>query len=178
MSTRENRGASPNTEGCPTQGTKTIFFLYLTAYFIHMAMCYLIADTNPIPSVVTISQWLRTTYENVGFHWSENAAPVICFGILSALVLNTARRGLEGLILGWPRYESHDKTTLVRSWIRALFYLALVFFALGAFGQKYSRPIDLFDIPLIATGTFLLLLIVNALDDAISSTFILFNRDK
>jgi hypothetical protein len=154
-----------------------IELLYILAFFVHILWCYFVANYGQISMLNNVTEWLTNIYGNIGFHWSGKMSYIISSGILSALITNAIRRALEGTILGWPRFRSHDINTLIRSWGRVILYVSFVFFGLGALGQnnsifleKYPTSLNSTGVLLISIETFLLGAIANPLDDAISAT--------
>lgn len=160
------------------KSNKKLESLYLWAFVVHVVWCFISANIDPFPIVKGFAEWLINTYHLIGFNWSSTGATVVAAGIVSAFSLNAIRRVIEGTMLGWPRFHHHDRNTFARSWIRAVAYLALVLFALGIFGEKYSKSLDMLDVLLVAIGTFLFGVLVNVLDDAISATVIVFKGVK
>ncbi len=58
-------------------------------------------------------------------------------------------------------------------------YGAMIYFAIGFFGEKYaSRPLDLINIFLIAVSTYIAGLLVDFLDDVISGFYFTVIGDK
>jgi hypothetical protein len=127
---------------------------------------------------MSITEWLKKVYGYIGLYWSGSEVYVVSAAISSALALNIIRRICEGALFGWSRFKLHDRNTLLISWIRSLFYVILVFFTLGVLGEKYSKTLDLVDIFFVANGTFLLGIIVNIIDDAISSTIVCLSKRR
>ena len=152
--------------------------MYLLTFVVHCGFCFFVTNTNSLAWVDVSTQWLAHAYGAVGFRWSGHGAYVVSAGALSALALNMARRAAEGLLLGWPRYRSHDRVTLVRSWVRAFLYMTMVIAALGFFGEKYSKLLSVIDVFLVCIGTFIFGLFVNVLDDAIASLLVFLNEGK
>lgn len=152
--------------------------LYVISFLIHVTWCFVVSIGYPFPILMNIVEPMAKGYSLVGFNWTGTGSVIVALGICSSLVLNILRRGIEGVFLGWPRYSSHTKHTLLRSWLRAAVYLVLAFFLVGVLGEKYRMTSSLIGISMIAIGTFIVGLIVNILDDAISATFIMVRKGK
>lgn len=161
-------------------------WLYVGALLLHLMWFFLVMTSEPITVVIDLSRWLVDSYSTLGFKWSLNdGSTFIAAGMLSAVFVNILRRVIEGVVLGWPRFNTYDMSTLRALIVRAIGYSLLCFLGLGAWGANVSEnfvkltrlvghPVNLnvIDIAVISVGTFLIGSLVNILDDAISSLVI------
>lgn len=152
--------------------------LYVISFLIHVAWCFVVSIGYPFQIVMNIVEPMAKGYSLLGFNWTGAGSAIVALGICSSLVLNILRRGIEGVLLGWPRYSSHTKHTFLRSWFRAVVYLALAFFLVGVLGEKYRMTSGLIGISMIAIGTYIVGLIANIFDDAISATVVMLGKEK
>ncbi|MDR2113045.1 MAG: hypothetical protein LBQ62_08120 [Candidatus Accumulibacter sp.] len=171
---------------------RIIGILYGVSLAVHSCVCFHIANTEPVSCLIGAAMYLLSIYENMGFHWSRDVAYLLSSGMISGIILNTVRRTVEGMVLGWPRFKDHDKSTFFRFWLRCLLWVGLAFFAFGAWGSNETRNFEklhaldaghelggTMHVFSIALASFIYGGVVNVIDDAISATyFILKRRDN
>lgn len=122
--------------------------------------------------VATITRLLVGAYEAIGFKWGGLSAYVVTAALISSFVANSVRRFLEGTLFGWPQFLEHDIYSLVRALSLIVGYGLMMYFVIGYFGEKYaSKTLDLIDIFLIASYTYIAGLLVDFVDDAFSAMF-------
>lgn len=144
-------------------GASVAIHIFLSCYFAWRQNLYLLGGP---------SELLASIYRSLGFAWDPAVAPIVSGSFILALILNIARRFTEGLLLGWPRFSAHDKSTMPRALLRSITYLFLSFIALGALGMNTAKISGFADVIFIAIGTYILGVIVNVIDDAISSVYV------
>lgn len=158
-------------------------WLYVGALLLHLIWFFWVISSAPIAVVIDFSHWLVDLYSAIGFKWTLNVgSTLIAAGMLSAVFVNILRRVIEGIVLGWPRFNVHDVSTLGAFTLRAIGYGLLCFLGLGSWGANVSEnfvkqtnlvghsvDLNLINIAVISVGTFLIGSFVNILDDVISS---------
>lgn len=167
----------------PTRVFAVTEWLYVWALLFHLAWVFWVVSSEHIVVVINLSRWLVNSYSAIGFKWSLNdGSSLIAAGMLSAVFVNVLRRLIEGVLLGWPRFNANDMSTSRVFILRSIGYGLLCFFGLGAWGANVSEKfvkltslvgntvnLSVIDIVAISFGTFLIGCFVNILDDAISS---------
>lgn len=144
--------------------------LYVLAFLLHVGWCYYIYFDGIPTSIIAISSWVTLQYASIGFDWPNHWAAFISSAVLSSLILNIVRRVVEGALFGWPRYSANNLQTLSYFAFRAIGYFVLFTLALGAYGAlKSSRILDGVGVAFLAVSTFIFGLLVNVIDDFISS---------
>jgi hypothetical protein len=144
--------------------------LYVLFFLVHATFCYY-TFFNGIPPIAGPTQsWISEKYALMGFDWSHEWAAPISLAVISSFILNAIRRGVEGWMLGWPRFSMNDSKTTLYFTIRATGYFVLVILVLGAYGELRSqRVMDGFEVAFLAIATFIFGLLINVIDDFISS---------
>lgn len=170
---------------------RTVGILYCVSFVIHLCACFYVANVEPMPWLSGISVYIFSIYENMGFHWSRDIAYLLSSGIVFGIVLNAVRRTAEGMLLGWPRFNNHDRHTFYKFWLRCMLWVGFVFLVFGAWGANYSRNFEklllldtsyefykIMNVTSIALFSFVLGAVVNSIDDAISATISILKECK
>lgn len=152
--------------------------LYAITISLHAGICVYLY-TNPLPAeLASISIWLPKLYSNIGFVWEGDFANQISLAVQFAFVFNFTRRFFEGVILGWPRFSFHDRSTFFRSFQRAICYSIFVFFVIGAWGDLRSNEGGVDSALLVSVTSFIFGSVVNIIDDFVSAVFVCFFSKK
>lgn len=144
---------------------------HATAFIVHLAFCAFLYFEE-LPSFIRpLCVWIVENYERIGFAWSVDKGLIIAAAMISGITINIARRIVEGMILGWPRFLDHTQHTSRYALMRGIIYVCFVIAALGAFGALNTSKLDgsLFGLFYVAFGTYVFGLVINVLDDAISA---------
>lgn len=91
--------------------------------------------------------------------------------------MNILRRAIESFALGWPRFKEHDRGTVAYSLLRMAFYLIFIFIAFGAFGKNIEELPRGMALGYIVVMTYIFGLLINVIDDGLSSVVAFFSRE-
>jgi len=154
--------------------------LFAVTFLIHFAWTTYASSKGNFVFIVDIKEIISSAfYSTLGFEWKGNGAYLVSAALVSSCITNTVRQFLEGVFLGWPRYKKHDKSNLTRAALLLISYSAMTYFAIGFFGEKYSsKSLDAINIFLIATSTYIAGLLVDLIDEFISSLYCIQVADK
>lgn len=153
--------------------------LFGSSFTFHFIWCLYIFKESGIGVVTRSQQLLGNVYSVVGFEWDGLGAYLVAGALVSSFMANILRRALEGLLLGWPRFPTHNKGSLSDSFWMLLGYGLITFFAAGFFGEKFAtKNIDLLDAIIIAAMTYVFGVIINFLDEFLSAAYIVFRGGK
>jgi hypothetical protein len=154
--------------------------LFLGTFLIHLAWTAYVSNKEIFVFIVELQGVISTVFHyGLGFEWKGVGAYVVTAALVSSCATNVARRFLEGIFLGWPRFKEHDRNSLVRASMLLIGYGVMMYFAIGFFGEKYSsRPLDLINIFLIAISTYIAGLLVDYVDDVVSGFYFTHIGDK
>ncbi len=154
--------------------------LFAGTFLVHLAWTIYASSNESLMFVVELQSIVSSAFSSKpGFEWKGIGAYVVTAALASACAANVLRRFLEGIFLGWPRFKGHDRNSLTRASVLLMCYGAMIYFAIGFFGEKYaSRPLDLINIFLIAVSTYIAGLLVDFLDDVISGFYFTVIGDK
>jgi len=167
-------------EGKVIEGNQIKNILFFTTLLLQLAWTAYAFDAEGMESIDRFQRLISRSYSNFGLGWLGMGAYLMAATLLSSFLLNTARRALEGIFIGWPRFKWHDGNSVVRSITLLAGYGLMTYFAIGFFGQKYSsKSIHFYDALIIGMSTYIVGLLVDFIDDAISGIIcIFFNRSK
>lgn len=160
-------------------GNRIENILFVVTLLLHVSFVFYISKADRIEFVASLNKSLSNLYAVTGLEWSGLGAYLVAAALFSSLILNSARRIIEGLILGWPRFMRHDKDSLIHALVLFFCYGALTYFASGYLGEKYSsRPIDLINTILIALFAYIFGFIVNFVDEVISAIYSILRKGE
>ncbi|MFN3716745.1 MAG: hypothetical protein ACK4R8_08490 [Thiobacillus sp.] len=153
--------------------------LFSITFLAHLAWTAYVSNAKSLAFVEYLREFVSRAYSDVGFEWMGDGAYVVTAALASSFFVNSVRRLLEGVFLGWPRFKEHDRHSLIRASTLLLCYSALMYFAVGFFGEKYSsRPPDVINVCLIAASTYIVGLLVDVFDDVISGIYCTYRGGK
>ena len=153
--------------------------LFSITFLAHLAWTAYVSNAKGLAFVEYLRKFISRAYYGVGFEWVGDGAYVVTAALASSFFVNSIRRLLEGFFFGWPRFKEHDRHSLMRASTLLLGYGALMYFAVGFFGEKYSsRPLDVINVGLIAASTYIVGLLVDILDDVISGIYCTYRGGK
>lgn len=154
--------------------------LFACTFLVHLAWTVYASSNAGLMFIVELQSIISSAfYSEPGFEWKGIGAYVVTAALASSCAANVLRRFLEGIFLGWPRFKEHDGDSLIRASILLIGYGAMIYFAIGFFGEKYSsRPLDVINIFLIAISTYIAGLSVDFLDEVISGFYFAVIGDK
>ena len=133
-------------------------------------LCWIFVDFDLMESL----NWLAVLYRNLGFSWTypagERFSTLFTISLFVAsiylLALNTSN--------GWPRFKSHDRSTLLQSARRLLGYGCLLLIAVGLFGGKLKSVsffFDKFEFVYVAAVALIFAGILGLIDDFLGALF-------
>ena len=153
--------------------------LFSITFLAHLAWTAYVSSAKGFAFVEHLREFVSRAYSGVGFEWMGDGAYVVTAALASSFFVNSIRRFLEGFFLGRPRFKEHDKRSVMRASALLLGYGALMYFAVGFFGEKYSsRPLDVINVGLIAASTYIVGLLVDVFDDVISGIYCTYRGGK
>lgn len=154
--------------------------LFTVTFLVHLAWTAYVSSTENFELIIELQGFISSIlYSGPGFEWKGIGAYVVTAAMASSCVTNVVRRFLEGVFLGWPRFKEHDRNSLIRASMLLIGYGAMIYFAIGFFGEKYSsRSLDTINIFLIAISTYIAGLLVDFMDDVISGFYCTYIGDK
>lgn len=151
---------------------RTSTTLFSVSFLIHLAWTFYASRTGAFAPIEILTQTVSNVYSYVGFEWSEIGAYLVVAALASSLLINIARKLLEVFLLGWPKFKGHDKDSLVTASMQLAICGAIAYFAMGFFGEQYSRRSpDLINILVIAISTYMAGFIVDLIDEVISGIY-------
>lgn len=125
--------------------------------------------------------WLAVIYRNLGVSWTypagERFSTLLTISLLVAFIYLVALSVSEG----WPRFKSHDKSTLLQSALRLLGYGCLLLLAVGLFGGKLksvSFSVDRFEFVYAAVVALIFAGIFGLIDDFLGALFAAFKSKE
>lgn len=150
--------------------------LFFGTFLAHFAWTAYVSNKDGFAFVVAFQEFISSIYYSVpGFEWKGFGAYVVSAALASSCVINIFRRLLEGVFLGWLGFKTYDRSSLLRSSLLLISYGAMIYFAIGFFGEKYSsRPLDAINIFLIAISTYIAGFLVDLMDDVISGFYCIY----
>lgn len=140
---------------------------------IHVALVFYLSRSDAAKYFYGVADVFSSSYSNLGFEWVGGGANVITVALVSSFFINSSRRIVEGVFLGWPQFKGHDKNSLIRAFCLLALYGLIAYLAVGFFGEKYSsRNLDFLNFFIICLTTYIFGLIIDLLDDFISAVYI------
>ena len=125
--------------------------------------------------------WLAIIYRNLGVSWTypagERFSTLFTISLFVAFIYLIAL----GASSGWPRFKSHDKSTLLQSALRLLGYGCLLLVAVGLFGGKLksvSFSVDKFEFVYVAAIALIFAGILGLIDDFLGALFVTFKNKE
>lgn len=147
--------------------------LFCVTFLFHFIWCFYIFEASGVRGVARSQELLGDVYSVFGFQWSDFGSYLVAGALLSSLFLNAVRRILEVGLIGWPRFPAHNKGSLMDSFWMLLGYGLITFFAVGYFGEKFSKElIDFFDVMIVVAMTYIFGNIVNVIDEFLSALYV------
>lgn len=154
-------------------------FLFSSTLIVHICLIVYASNSNAITSFLKLQEIISKNYYDVGFEWRGIGAYVVTVALVSSFTFNGVRRVLEGVILGWPRYNEHDENSCIRALTLLIGYGVMMYFSVGFFGEKYSsKYIGVSNILLISISTYIVGMLIDILDDFISGVYCTYFRGK
>jgi hypothetical protein len=142
------------------------------AFAAAILVLYLLGSLDLLP-------WLDGFYRHIGFNWSQVAGPRFSTVVLLGLMAGVAQCVQGAVREGWPRFRGHDRSTLVQSALRALFYRALAIFVVGSWGSELKAMNlrdDSFEFVLASVVASFLMVLPRILDDFLSSAYVVLSE--
>lgn len=149
-------------------------------FLMHLAWTVYVSNEESLDFIVGIQGVISSIFYSMpGFEWEGIGAYAVTAALISSFAANVLRRFLEGFFLGWPRFKDHDRNSLIRASTLLMGYGVMAYFAIGFFGEKYSsRSLDVINIFLIAISTYIVGLLVDLVDEVISSFYCVYIIEK
>ncbi|MFN7864248.1 MAG: hypothetical protein ACK5N7_13240 [Curvibacter sp.] len=154
--------------------------LFTGTFLVHLAWTAYVSNREGFEFIEKLQGFISSIlYSGPGFEWKGIGAYVVTAALASSCATNVVRRFFEGIFLGWPRFKEHDRNSLIRASMLLIGYGAMIYFAIGFFGEKYSsRPLNTINIFLIAISTYIAGLLVDFVDEVISGFYCTYIGDK